>query len=360
MAKLLKKILKRRSAAKKKANEITKKTSKKSVKKSSSPKKKVTAKKKVKTVKKKKIAKKVSSKKVVKQKNKVAPKTAKQPVEKVVEEKASKKKRVEPVSVKDKGEKETIKELLESGDFDAKKKFLEDKAKIRGSLTPDHILEVFNDPEEAMAITDEFTSKGIEVMKDDSEMMLIEGREEEEVVVTPSDDDSLGAPANDNIETATGKIVVKEKKVAAKKTVDVLAGVDDAVRMYLREIGMIDLLTFEEEQALAKKVRAGDEIAKQKLVNSNLRLVVSIAKKYTGRGMLFLDLIQEGNLGLIRAAEKFDHRKGFKFSTYATWWIRQAITRAIADQARTIRIPVHMVETINKLRKVSRMLIQNL
>ena len=136
--------------------------------------------------------------------------------------------------------------------------------------------------------------------------------------------------------------------------------VDDPVRMYLREIGRIPLLTFEQELDLAKRVLEGDEEAKQKLSESNLRLVVSIAKKYVGRGMLFLDLIQEGNMGLIKAVEKFDYTKGFKFSTYATWWIRQAITRAIADQARTIRIPVHMVETINKLIRTSRHLLQQL
>ncbi len=134
----------------------------------------------------------------------------------------------------------------------------------------------------------------------------------------------------------------------------------DPVRMYLREIGKIPLLTPEEEVELAKRIEAGDLEAKKKLMAANLRLVVSIAKKYIGRGMLFLDLIQEGNLGLSRAVEKFDYRKGFKFSTYATWWIRQAITRAIADQARTIRIPVHMVETINKLIRVSRQLVQKL
>jgi len=135
--------------------------------------------------------------------------------------------------------------------------------------------------------------------------------------------------------------------------------VDDPVRLYLREIGRIKLLSANEEIELARKILEGGTpgaIAKRKLVQANLRLVVSIAKKYVGRGMLFLDLIQEGNLGLIRAAEKFDHERGFKFSTYATWWIRQAITRAIADQARTIRIPVHMVETINKLKKVTRRL----
>jgi RNA polymerase primary sigma factor len=146
-----------------------------------------------------------------------------------------------------------------------------------------------------------------------------------------------------------------------KEVIDVKGvGVDDTVRLYLREIGKFPLLTSEEEVVLAKRIKAGDMRAKHKLVNSNLRLVVSIAKKYTGRGMLFLDLVQEGNLGLIRAVEKFDYRKGYKFSTYATWWIRQAITRAIADQARTIRIPVHMVETINRLRKTSRILLQKL
>lgn len=136
--------------------------------------------------------------------------------------------------------------------------------------------------------------------------------------------------------------------------------VDDPVRMYLREIGRIKLLTYDQELDLAKRILAGDEEAKQELAEANLRLVVSIAKKYVGRGMLFLDLIQEGNMGLIKAVEKFDYTKGFKFSTYATWWIRQSITRAIADQARTIRIPVHMVETINKLIRTSRHLLQKL
>ena len=134
--------------------------------------------------------------------------------------------------------------------------------------------------------------------------------------------------------------------------------IDDPVRMYLKEIGKVPLLTAEEEIELAKRMEEGDEDAKHRLCEANLRLVVSIAKRYVGRGMLFLDLIQEGNLGLIKAVEKFDYRKGYKFSTYATWWIRQAITRAIADQARTIRIPVHMVETINKLIRVSRQLLQ--
>ena len=134
--------------------------------------------------------------------------------------------------------------------------------------------------------------------------------------------------------------------------------VDDHVRMYLKEIGKVPLLTADEEYELARKMSEGDEEAKQKLIETNLRLVVSIAKKYVGRGLLFLDLIQEGNLGLIKAVEKFDYAKGYKFSTYSTWWIRQSITRAIADQARTIRVPVHMVETINKLIRVSRQLLQ--
>lgn len=147
--------------------------------------------------------------------------------------------------------------------------------------------------------------------------------------------------------------------------IDLTAGIegvsiDDPVRMYLREIGKIPLLSYDEELELAQKVLEGNEEAKKRLAESNLRLVVSIAKKYVGRGMLFLDLIQEGNMGLIKAVEKFDYTKGFKFSTYATWWIRQAITRAIADQARTIRIPVHMVETINKLIRTSRHLLQQL
>ena len=136
--------------------------------------------------------------------------------------------------------------------------------------------------------------------------------------------------------------------------------IDDPVRMYLKEIGKVPLLSSEEEIELANRIENGDQYAKKKLAEANLRLVVSIAKRYVGRGMLFLDLIQEGNLGLIKAVEKFDYRKGFKFSTYATWWIRQAITRAIADQARTIRIPVHMVETINKLIRIQRQLLQEL
>jgi len=159
-------------------------------------------------------------------------------------------------------------------------------------------------------------------------------------------------------------LVESEEEIEVEKDLDLTLpegiNIDDPVRMYLKEIGKVPLLSADEEIELAKRMEEGDEEAKKKLAEANLRLVVSIAKRYVGRGMLFLDLIQEGNLGLIKAVEKFDYQKGYKFSTYATWWIRQAITRAIADQARTIRIPVHMVETINKLIRVSRQLLQDL
>ncbi|GAA0763699.1 MULTISPECIES: RNA polymerase sigma factor RpoD [Clostridium] len=155
-------------------------------------------------------------------------------------------------------------------------------------------------------------------------------------------------------------IDVVEEELELDLTIPEGIAIDDPVRMYLKEIGKVPLLSSEEEIELANRIEQGDQRAKKKLAEANLRLVVSIAKRYVGRGMLFLDLIQEGNLGLIKAVEKFDYRKGFKFSTYATWWIRQAITRAIADQARTIRIPVHMVETINKLIRVQRQLLQEL
>ncbi|MBD5545189.1 MAG: RNA polymerase sigma factor RpoD [Lachnospiraceae bacterium] len=160
------------------------------------------------------------------------------------------------------------------------------------------------------------------------------------------------------------EIILAEEEEVDVENIDLSVpdgvSIEDPVRMYLKEIGKVPLLSAEEEIELAKKMETGDEEAKKRLAEANLRLVVSIAKRYVGRGMLFLDLIQEGNLGLIKAVEKFDYRKGYKFSTYATWWIRQAITRAIADQARTIRIPVHMVETINKLIRVSRQLLQEL
>jgi len=168
----------------------------------------------------------------------------------------------------------------------------------------------------------------------------------------------------DEDEVDNEEIILTEEDEVDVENIDLTVpdgiSIEDPVRMYLKEIGKVPLLNAEEEIELAKKMELGDQEAKKRLAEANLRLVVSIAKRYVGRGMLFLDLIQEGNLGLIKAVEKFDYRKGYKFSTYATWWIRQAITRAIADQARTIRIPVHMVETINKLVRISRQLLQEL
>ena len=189
-------------------------------------------------------------------------------------------------------------------------------------------------PEQIDKVFDKFEEMGVDILKDDFET--------EPDVEDLEDIEEVEDLQNINLTTFEGM------------------NIDDPVRMYLREIGKIPLLTYDEELELAKKVLEGDEEAKKKLSESNLRLVVSIAKKYVGRGMIFLDLIQEGNMGLIKAVEKFDYTKGYKFSTYATRWIRQAITRAIADQARTIRIPVHMVETINKLIRTSRLLLQRL
>lgn len=175
----------------------------------------------------------------------------------------------------------------------------------------------------------------------------------------PDDFDTLLETDPDAIHDADVDAIVEEAaEIDIESTIPKSIAVDDPVRMYLKEIGKVPLLTADEEIELAKRMAEGDEEAKKRLCEANLRLVVSIAKRYVGRGMLFLDLIQEGNLGLIKAVDKFDYTKGFKFSTYATWWIRQAITRSIADQARTIRIPVHMVETINKLIRVSRQLLQ--
>ncbi len=178
--------------------------------------------------------------------------------------------------------------------------------------------------------------------------------EKDEIILLESEDDNLAD--EEDIELKDDSEEDRANDLVVPKGISV----DDPVRMYLKEIGKIPLLTGDEEIELAKRMEAGDESAKKHLAEANLRLVVSIAKRYVGRGMLFLDLIQEGNLGLMKAVEKFEYRKGFKFSTYATWWIRQAITRAIADQARTIRIPVHMVETINKLVRVQRQLVQEL
>lgn len=211
------------------------------------------------------------------------------------------------------------------------KRGLLERGKKRGYLTFKEIVEALEGfevtPEEMEKMYDRFESEKVELVEDME-------KELEEIEISKEELEDLSVPEGINI--------------------------DDHVKMYLKEIGKVDLLSAEEETELAKRMAEGDEEAKKKLAEANLRLVVSIAKRYVGRGMLFLDLIQEGNLGLIRAVDKFDYTKGYKFSTYATWWIRQAITRAIADQARTIRIPVHMVETINKLVRVSRQLVQEL
>jgi RNA polymerase primary sigma factor len=223
--------------------------------------------------------------------------------------------------------------------LDQVKEKLIELGKKRGSLTLEKIAEMIGGFELDSDQMDEF----YEVLTENSVEILTDGEEDDD------EDDP------------------DEKKLAKEEEFDlndlsVPPGVkiNDPVRMYLKEIGRVDLLSAEEEISLATRIEDGDEEAKRRLAEANLRLVVSIAKRYVGRGMLFLDLIQEGNMGLIKAVEKFDYRKGFKFSTYATWWIRQAITRAIADQARTIRIPVHMVETINKLIRVQRQLLQDL
>ena len=196
-----------------------------------------------------------------------------------------------------------------------------------------------------IALTTDMMTKIFDYLDEHHVAVLSETEEDDEIL----DDMILEDPEDADIDVEKIDLSVPDG-----------VSIEDPVRMYLKEIGKVPLLTAEEEIELAKRMEQGDEKAKQKLAEANLRLVVSIAKRYVGRGMLFLDLIQEGNLGLIKAVEKFDYEKGYKFSTYATWWIRQAITRAIADQARTIRIPVHMVETINKLIRVSRQLLQEL
>ena len=205
-----------------------------------------------------------------------------------------------------------------------------DRGKAKGVLTYKEVMDALSDldmdSDQIEKLYDRFESLNIDVV-------------EEEIDVPENINDEIAEIEND---TSLGEGI----------------SIDDPVRMYLKEIGKVPLLSAQEEIELAKRMADGDQEAKQKLAEANLRLVVSVAKRYVGRGMLFLDLIQEGNLGLIKAVEKFDYRKGYKFSTYATWWIRQAITRAIADQARTIRIPVHMVETINKLIRVNRQLLQ--
>lgn len=220
------------------------------------------------------------------------------------------------------------------------------KGKENGYITYDDVLDVFPDAEDQLDQIDTFYQR-----------LMTEGVE---VVAEAKDDEKDEAEkdqAKQDEEHRLRNLRIPSAVAAAEEAL-ATGALDDPVRMYLREIGRVNLLTAAEEVDLAKKMEAGSMAARERLIQANLRLVVSVAKKYIGRGMSLLDLIQEGNIGLIRAVEKFDYRRGYKFSTYATWWIRQAITRSIADQARTIRIPVHMVETINKLVRVSRRLLQ--
>ncbi len=225
------------------------------------------------------------------------------------------------------------------------KSLIEVAKKKKNALEYTEIVEYYKD----MNLNDKQIKMVVAYLEDhDIDVLRIQSEDEE-----PNDDMLL---LSEEGEDETDETDVENIDLTVPEGVSI----EDPVRMYLKEIGKVPLLTADEEIELAKRMENGDENAKKRLAEANLRLVVSIAKRYVGRGMLFLDLIQEGNLGLIKAVEKFDYRKGYKFSTYATWWIRQAITRAIADQARTIRIPVHMVETINKLIRVSRQLLQEL
>ena len=218
--------------------------------------------------------------------------------------------------------------LNEIKSFEERKKELVKKGKAKGFITYEELAN---------------SLKGLELDSDALDELYNVFNENNIAIVSEDEDATQGGEAVD-------KIILDDDALTKDLTIN------DPVRMYLKEIGQIKLLTLDEESELADRVAAGDEVAKSTLAEANLRLVVSIAKRYVGRGMLFLDLIQEGNIGLMKAVEKFDVSKGYKFSTYATWWIRQAITRAIADQARTIRVPVHMVETINKLARVQRQL----
>ena len=235
-------------------------------------------------------------------------------------------------------------------------KTLIDKGKKQGSLTLSEIMEAFSetelDKDQVENLYETLGNLGIEIIEDKTQKADVDFSDNDNDLIVDKDFDGV----SDDELKKEDDIEMDKIDLSLPKGISI----DDPVRMYLKEIGKIPLLKPHEEIEYAKRMLDGDEIAKQRLVEANLRIVVSIAKRYVGRGMLFLDLIQEGNLGLIKAVEKFDYERGFKFSTYATWWIRQAITRAIADQARTIRIPVHMVETINKLIRVSRQLLQEL
>ena len=235
-------------------------------------------------------------------------------------------------------------------------KNLIEKGKKQGSLTLDEIMGAFSntelDKDKVENLYETLGNLGIEILETKTEKVEIDFSADDDLTL---DMDSIDDDMDEKLKKEDD-IDMDKLDLSLPKGISI----DDPVRMYLKEIGKIPLLSSEQEIEYAKQIEEGNPKAKKKLAEANLRLVVSIAKRYVGRGMLFLDLIQEGNLGLIKAVEKFDYVRGFKFSTYATWWIRQAITRAIADQARTIRIPVHMVETINKLIRVSRQLLQEL
>lgn len=281
----------------------------------------------------KKVEKKPAKEEKIEKKEKAEKKSVKEEKTEKAKKKIEQEEKEEKAPVPEEKKEEPEKKADDSKE---KEKVMEiiQKAKKSGKITYGELASELDEanPEQIDKVFDAFESLGVDILKDDDEEPNFEDLEDVEEIKL----EEIDVMNIDGVST------------------------DDPVRMYLREIGRIPLLTYEEELELAQKILEGDEEAKQKLAESNLRLVVSIAKKYVGRGMLFLDIIQEGNMGLIKAVDKFDYTKGFKFSTYATWWIRQAITRAIADQARTIRIPVHMVETINKLIRTSRHLLQQL
>ncbi len=266
----------------------------------------------------------------------------------------------------------TKKKVIESFDDDAIesldsiKKKLEKKGKSAGYLNQEDVFEataIFDLSEEDLdSLINYFKDKGIEIIAEDAEDSF-DNIELDEKLLDENEDDMLVDDDDFFDDSELDEDYESLSEISTDPNADFITSdvkVNDSVKMYLKEIGKVSLLTPQEEIDLAKRILEGDEEAKKHLITANLRLVVNLAKHYVGRGMQFLDLIQEGNMGLIKAVEKFDYTKGFKFSTYATWWIRQAITRAIADQARTIRIPVHMVETINKITRVQRQLVQEL
>ena len=289
---------------------------------------------------KKSADKKVTEKKPAEKKSAEKKATEKKPADnKPAEKKASEKKSAEKKTAEKKPEDKKPEEKIKNK-LDELYEYGRSKGTITYKEIMDRLVELEMDADQLDHVLETLEAYGVSVINETADRQVI--LTDEQAADQAAEAARIGGEDNTQIDLSVPEGI----------------SIDDPVRMYLKEIGKVPLLTAEEEIEIAKQLEAGDESAKQKLAEANLRLVVSIAKRYVGRGMLFLDLIQEGNLGLIKAVEKFDYRKGFKFSTYATWWIRLAITRAIADQARTIRIPVHMVETINKLIRVSRQLLQ--